>query len=43
MRLRSIQEMASNARRPDLTDFTDYSRHVDRLNKETEAFVRALP
>lgn len=39
----AITEMASNARRPDLADFTDYERYVKRLNSETEAFIRKLP
>jgi len=39
----AIQEMANNGRRPDLTDFSDFDRHVRRLNEQTEAFIRNLP
>jgi hypothetical protein len=38
----AINEMAWNARRPNLTDFRSYKSYVDDLNQNTEAFIRSL-
>jgi hypothetical protein len=38
----AIQEMAWNARRPDLTDLTDYHDFVRRLDDEIERFIRRI-
>jgi hypothetical protein len=39
----AINEMAWNARRPDLSDPCDYEGYVNGLNTKTEKFVRQLP
>jgi hypothetical protein len=38
-----IQEIAWNARRPDLTNRTDYDNWVRRLDEQIEMFVRRVP
>ncbi|HWR13405.1 MAG TPA: hypothetical protein VN577_01150 [Terriglobales bacterium] len=38
----AIQEMASNARRPDLTNLTDFNKYVRSLDEQIEQFVRRL-
>lgn len=39
----AITEMAWNARRPNLTDFSDYEAYVRNVNAKTEQFIRQLP
>jgi AbiU2 len=39
----AINEIAWNATRPDLTDFSRYEGYVNELNTNTERFVRQLP
>lgn len=39
----AINEMAWNARKPDVTDFRDYEVYIEGLNSKTEAFIRQLP
>ena len=36
----AIREMAWNARRPNLSNHADFTKYVDGLNKEIEAFIR---
>ena len=39
----AIQEMAWNATRPNLADFTDYEGYVTGIKRKIEQFVRQLP
>ncbi|MCU1299892.1 MAG: hypothetical protein JWQ87_176 [Candidatus Sulfotelmatobacter sp.] len=39
----AIWQMGWNAKRPDLTDFSDYDGWVKGLNAKTEKFIRQLP
>jgi hypothetical protein len=39
----AINEMAWNARQPNLADFSDYAAYVRNFNSETENFIRQLP
>jgi hypothetical protein len=39
----AIQEMAWNAARPNLADFTDYEGYVTGIKRKIEQFVRQLP
>ena len=38
----ALQEMAYNGRKPDLGNFTDFDRYVEKLQNETETFLRRL-
>jgi hypothetical protein len=39
----AIQEMAWNARRPDLADLSDYNNFVRGLDDQMECFIRSIP
>lgn len=39
----AISEMAANARKPDLSNSTDYDRYVNDINSQIEDFVQRLP
>ena len=41
--IHAISGLASNATKPDLSDFTDYYAYVSNVKSKTEKFIRQLP